>query len=409
MVKSEQQYIDFYGEASELIRQKSCEAMNAVRDAAFEVFRRQGFPTQKQERYKYTDVPAAFAPDYGISLSPASITPSQNIFPISAAPIDVRPFYNKVADASDSITALNTALVPDGILVYVPKNQVPAAPIQISGQLSGSISTMLNRRLLIILEQGAQATVILDDKGGEHPDGVSFLTTQVIEVVCQANSHLDLYEIEETDKSCSRFSNVYIRAERDSSVRHNSITLQGGLTRNLCDACLVGANARLTLNGCVIGSDSQHTDNNTLIRHCAPQCQSDQLYKYVLDGHSVGAFAGKILVDKDAQKTTSQETNANLCASPEARMYSQPMLEIYADDVKCNHGSTVGVMDEAALFYMRQRGIPEAEARMLLKNAFMGGVIDQIPLRSLRDRLYVKIEKRFRGEYEKCEACRLCK
>jgi Fe-S cluster assembly protein SufD len=263
--------------------------------------------------------------------------------------------------------------------------------------------------LLIVLEQGAQATIIINDKGGVHPDDISFLTTQVVEVFCQPNSHLDLYEVEETDKSCSRFSNVYIRAERDSSVRHNSITLTNGLTRNLCDAYLVGTNAQLTLNGCVIGSDSQHTDNNTLIRHCAPQCQSDQLYKYVLDGHSVGAFAGKILVDKDAQKTTSQETNANLCASPTARMYSQPMLEIYADDVKCNHGSTVGVMDEAALFYMRQRGIPEAEARMLLKNAFMGGVIDQIPLRSLRDRLYVKIEKRFLGEYEKCEACRLCK
>ena len=408
-VKSERQYIELYNEVNQLIKQKSCEPMNAVRDAAFQVFRAQGFPTQKLERYKYTDVPTAFAPNYGISINSAAINPSQYIYFISAAPIDIRPYYNKIADAADSITALNTALVHDGILVYVPKNENPDVPIQIDNHLSGNISTMLNRRLLIVLEQGAQATVIINDKGGVHPDDISFLTTQVVEVFCQPNSHLDLYEVEETDKSCSRFSNVYIRAERDSSVRHNSITLTNGLTRNLCDAYLVGENAQLTLNGCVIGSESQHIDNNTLIRHCAPQCQSDQLYKYVLDGHSVGAFAGKILVDKDAQKTTSQETNANLCASPTARMYSQPMLEIYADDVKCNHGSTVGVMDEAALFYMRQRGIPEAEARMLLKNAFMGGVIDQIPLRSLRDRLYVKIEKRFLGEYEKCEACRLCK
>ena len=140
-----------------------------------------------------------------------------------------------------------------------------------------------------------------------------------------------------------------------------------------------------------------------------PNCQSTELYKYVVDDKAVGAFAGKILVEKDAQKTTSQETNANLCASSDARMFTQPMLEIYADDVKCAHGSTVGVMDETALFYMRQRGIPEQEARTLLKNAFMGQVIDQIKYEPLRQRLYVKVEKRFRGELDKCEDCRLCK
>ena len=409
MERSELQYIELYNEISASIKQKSCPVMNAVRDDAFRAFSTLRFPTRKQERYRYTDVSAAFAPNYGISLSPLDITESQYIFPISSAPIDLSGYYNKAADPSDAIAALNTALVPDGILVYVPKNDSPSSPIQIDNRLLGNLSTMLNRRLLIILESGAQATVIINDKGGEHTPDVSFLTTQVIEVFCKENSSLDLYEVEETDQSCSRFSNVYIQAERYSSVRHNSITLTNGLTRNLCDAHLIGEFANIVLNGCVIGSEEQHTDNNTLIHHVAPNCQSEQLYKYVLDGNSVGAFAGKILVDKGAQKTSSQETNANLCSSPSARMYSQPMLEIYADDVKCNHGSTVGVMDESALFYMRQRGIPEVEARMLLKNAFMGDVIDKIPLRSLRDRLFVKIEKRFRGEAEKCDTCRLCK
>ncbi len=408
-MNSERQYIDLFAEVSELIKQKSCVVMNAVRDAAFQTFQQQGFPTQKQERYRYTDVSKAFVPNYGLSLRPVDIKPSQYIFPLSAAPIDLSPYYGKIADSTDSLTALNTSFAYDGILIYVPRNVVAAAPIQIDNRLQGGISTMLNRRLLILLEQGAQATVIINDRIGDTAEGVSFLTTQVVEIACAANSHLDIYEVEETNQACSRFSNVYIKSERDSVVRHNSVTLSGGLTRNLCDAHLLGENSELTLNGCVIGSDRQHIDNNTLIHHVASNCQSQQLYKYVLDGESIGAFAGKILVDKDAQKTSSQETNANLCASPSARMYSQPMLEIYADDVRCNHGSTVGVMDEAALFYMRQRGIPEAEARMLLKNAFMGGVIDQIPLRSLRDRLYVKIEKRFQGEYEKCETCRLCK
>ena len=408
-MNSERQYIELYKEIAEQIKGKSCPVMNAKRDAAFNTFCSLGFPTRKEERYKYSDVPTAFAPNYGVSLNTVDIAASDYIHHIAASPIDLTDYYGKIADKKDSITALNTFMVHDGILIYVPKSHSPETPIQIDNRLSGSISTMLNRRLLIILEDCAQATIIINDKSTEQQSNASFLTTQVIEIFCHSNSHLDLYEIEETGSNCSRFSNVYIKTEANSTVRHNSITLTNGYTRNLCDAYLMGRNSKITLNGCVIGSDNQHIDNNTQINHVVPDCQSEQLYKYVLDDNSVGAFAGKILVAKDAQRTSSQETNANLCSSPTARMYSQPMLEIYADDVKCNHGSTIGVMDESALFYMRQRGIPEAEARMLLKNAFMGGIIDQIPLRPLRDRLYVKIEKRFRGEYEKCEECRLCK
>lgn len=408
-MNSEQQYIELYREIAEQIQQKSCPVMNAQREKAFATFRSKGFPTRKDERYKYSDIPTAFAPNYGVSLNTVSISPSDYIFHIASSPIDLKDYYNKIADHADPITALNTFMAHDGILIYVPKNHCPDAPIQIDNRLSGNISTMLNRRLLILLEDNAQATVIINDKSTEQHSDATFLTTQVVEVICKPGSHLDIYEVEETGSTCSRFSNVYISADTGSTVRHNSITLTNGYTRNLCDAYLTGRNSKVILNGCVIGSDNQHIDNNTQINHTVPDCQSEQLYKYVLDGHSVGAFAGKILVEKDAQRTTSQETNANLCASPTARMYSQPMLEIYADDVKCNHGSTIGVMDESALFYMRQRGIPEAEARMLLKNAFMGGIIDRIPLRPLRDRLYVKIEKRFRGEYEKCEECRLCK
>ena len=165
----------------------------------------------------------------------------------------------------------------------------------------------------------------------------------------------------------------------------------------------------MTANGCVIADKMQRVDNNTLIDHQTPRCQSSELYKYVLDDSAVGAFAGKVLVREGAQKTMSKETNANLCATSSARMYTQPMLEIYADDVQCSHGSTVGQMDEAALFYMRQRGIDEREARLLLKAAFITEVIETIPLESLRDRLHVLVDKRLRGELSKCEGCKLCK
>ena len=405
-MKSEQQYIELYHEASSVIKERSCPVMNVVRDEAFEAFRQVGFPSKKVERYKYTDVDAAFAPNYGISLSPLTVKPSAYIYNMKDAPIDVTPYYHQVADCSDAITALNTALVHDALLVYVPKNTRVADLIVVDNWLRGTAATMMNRRILVVMEQGSEATLIINDHAA---DKQRFLVTQVMEVYCHDNARLDLYEIEETTPLCSRFSNVYIREGRDCSVKHNSITLFNGQTRNLCDVYLQGENSEVTLNGCAIGSGHQRIDNNTLIRHEVPNCQSNELYKYVVDDQSVGAFAGKILVEKDAQKTVSQETNANLCASHDGRMYTQPMLESYADDVKCAHGSTVGVMDETALFYMRQRGIPEAEARTLLKNAFMGQVIDQIKNESLRQRLYVKVEKRFRGELDKCEDCRLCK
>ena len=403
---SELQYIELYNEASDLIKSKSCPVMNTVRDEAFATFQRLGFPSKKVERYRYTDVDAAFAPNYGISLSPLTVKPSAYIYNIQETPIDVTPYYHRIADHTDAITALNTALVHDALLVYVPKNTRVEDPIVVDNWLRGTAATMMNRRVLIVMEQGADATLIINDHAA---DKQRFLTTQVIEVFCHDNARLDLYEIEETTPLCSRFSNVYIQEGRDCNVKHNSITLFNGQTRNLCDVYLQGENSEVTLNGCAIATGSQRIDNNTLIRHEVPNCTSDELYKYVVDDKAVGAFAGKILVEKDAQKTSSHETNANLCASSDARMYTQPMLEIYADDVQCAHGSTVGVMDEAALFYMRQRGIPEAEARTLLKNAFMGQVIDQIKYEPLRQRLAVKVEKRFRGELEKCDDCRLCK
>ncbi|MBR1465522.1 MAG: Fe-S cluster assembly protein SufD [Bacteroidaceae bacterium] len=403
---SEQQYIEFYSECRDMIMSKSTAVMNNERDKAFELFKQYGFPSQKVERYKYTDVDKAFAPNYGILFTPLGIAPSSYIFSLKDAPKDMTAYYNRLADTSDGITLLNTMLAHECLLIYVPKNTKVEKPINVDNWIRGAVPSMMNRRLLVVLESGADATVIV----GDHAtDQQAFLTTQVVEVFCHDNSRLDLYEIEETTPGMNRFSNVYIHTENDCNVRHSCITLHNGTTRNLCDVSMEGQYTEVTLNGCAIASATQHIDNNTLIRHIAPNCTSNELYKYVVDEQAVGAFAGKILVEKDAQKTSSQETNNNLCASPEARMYSQPMLEIYADDVKCAHGSTVGVMDETALFYMRQRGIPEEQARMLLKNAFMGQVIDQISYEPLRSKLYVKVEKRFLGELEKCKTCNLCK
>ena len=406
MADSAKQYTEFYAQAGKLIGERSCGVMNAERQAALQTFEALQFPTRKVERYKYTDVSADFAPNYGIALTPLQVKDLPFCYRISEAPIDVAPYYNQLADRQDAVVALNTLLGVDALVIYVPRNTKVQHPIQISNVLKGEQDTMVNRRILVIMEECAEADVIITDRA---VDQTHFLTNQVVEVFAGDGSHLNLYEVEETHLLCTRYSSVFIRQGRDSQVRHTSFTLFNGHTRNRLDVALQGEGSEVVLNGCVIADKMQRVDNNTLIDHQVSHCQSNELYKYVLDDNAVGAFAGRILVREGAQKTVSNETNANLCATSTARMYTQPMLEIYADDVKCSHGSTVGQISDAALFYMRQRGIPEQEARLLLKSAFITEVIEAIPLEALKDRLHLLVDKRLRGELSKCEGCKLCK
>ncbi len=418
------QYTELYDEVKDLLQKQSCEALNAQREKAMETFKRLGLPTKKVERYRYTDVEEAFAPNYGLSLAPLTIKDVPYVYTMKEAPIDVTPYYNKVVDAAvtademptditslrgeykeDALTALNTALAHDALLVYVPKNTKAETPIRIENILSGQQDTMVVRRVLVVMEECSEATMFFVD---HVKDDQKFLSLQVIEVVAKDGAHLDMYELEETHEKCNRFSNLYIKAGRDACIRHNNLTLSNGVTRNGIDVYLQGKNSEVILNGAVIADDKQHVDNNTLIDHQVPQCTSNELYKYVIDDEAVGAFAGKIMVREDAQQTSSQETNNNMCASSDARMYTQPMLEIYADDVKCAHGSTVGVMDETALFYMQQRGIPLETARTMLKTAFITQVVDEMKWESFRDRLHILVDKRLSKE-ERCGTCKICK
>ena len=441
-MNSEQQYIDLYKQARGMIHEHSSDVMNSVRDEAFERFMSSGFPTRKVERYKYTDIQQLFAPDYGLNLNRLTIP----VDPYNAFRCDVpnlstslyfvvndvfyqdeKPkghlpaaviigslkdfataaYYNQLAGkANDATTDLNTMLAQDGLYVYVPKNVKVDRAIQVINILRSDVDLMVNRRVLIVLEEGAELKMLFCDHAA---DDKNFLATQVIEAYVGENASLDLYCLEETHHKNVRVSNVYIDQQRDSRVNHNVITLHNGVTRNKLDLTFSGEGAECQCYGCVIADKHQHVDNNTLITHKVPHCTSNELYKYVLDDKAVGAFAGRVLVEHGAQKTTSQMTNQNLTASKEARMYTQPMLEIYADDVKCAHGSTVGQLNDAALFYMRQRGISLEEAKVLLQNAFINEVIDKMQLEPLRDRLHYLVEKRFRGELNKCKGCQLCK
>lgn len=447
MMKSEQQYIDLYRQAQQMIKGHSAACMNAVRDKAFEDFQRLGFP-QGQERYKYTDISKLFEPDYGLNLNRLDIPvdpyeafrcdvpnlstslyfvlndgfyykalPKSNLpegvivdslrVVAEKHPELVERYYGKIAKSeADGVTALNTMLAQDGLLIYVPKHVRVDRAIQVINILRSDVDLMVNRRVLIVVEEDAEVKVLFCD---HTADDCYFLTTQVVEAYVGENARMHLYCMEETHAKNVRVSNVYIQQESNSDVKHHVITLHNGVTRNMTDLYFKGEGAECFLCGCVIADKRQHVDNNTLIHHQVPRCSSRELYKYVLDDEAVGAFAGKVLVDHGAMKTVSQETNQNLCASKKARMYTQPMLEIYADDVKCAHGSTVGQLNDAALFYMRQRGISLEEAKLLLEFAFINEVIDQMELQPLRDRLHYLVEQRFRGELSKCEGCKLCK
>ncbi|MCI6081582.1 MAG: Fe-S cluster assembly protein SufD [Prevotella sp.] len=431
-----------------MICSHSAEVMNAVRDEAYENFKSLGFPTKKVERYKYTDIEKLFEPNYGLNLNrldipvnpydafrcdvpnlstslyfvvndafykksePKALLPEGVIVDSLKNQAERNPeliakYYAKLAKTDeDAITALNTMLAQDGLLVYVPKNIVVDRAIQVINILRSDVDMMVNRRVLIVVEEGAEAKLLFCDHAA---DDRNFLATQVIEAYVGRNASLDLYCLEETHAKNVRVSNLYIDQQADSRLNHNVITLHNGVTRNRVDLSLSGEGAECVLNGCVIADKEQHVDNNTVIDHKVEHCTSSQLYKYVLDEKAKGAFAGRVLVRHGAQKTSSEMRNQNICATREARMFTQPMLEIYADDVKCSHGSTVGQLNDAAMFYMQQRGISQKEAKLLLEFAFVNEVIDTIRLEPLRDRLHHLVEKRFRGELSKCEGCKLCK
>lgn len=442
----EKEYIELFQKAESIILKNSSDVINAKRAKALDDFKTIGLPTKRVEKYKYTDISKSFERDYGLNLNRLNIPISElakfqcdvhnmntmNFFVVNDSfyskdnslanlpkgvilgslrdlsitnPELVSKYYGELADTSkDGITAFNTSFVQDGVFLYVPKNVVIEKPIQLVNLLRSNVDLMVNRRMIVVVEDCAEVKLLVCDHA---IDDVNFLTTQVVEVYVGRNAKFDMYELEETHEKNTKISNTYVNQKSDSNVLLNGITLHNGLTRNCVEVCLDGEGSHVDMYGAVIADKKQHVDNNTTIEHKVPNCTSNELYKYVLNDEAVGAFAGLVLVDKDAQNTNSQQTNRNLCASRESKMFTQPQLEIYADDVKCSHGATIGQLDEKALFYMRARGIAEKEAKLLLMFAFVNEVIDSIKIDALRDRLHLLVERRFRGELSRCKECSL--
>ena len=433
---------------SKLVIESSCgEAMNRHRTDARLQFERCGFPDSSLEESQYTNLKQALQNPFELSL----IKPGHEVNLLNAFQCDVpdinthnifllngwyikqnllksglpegvilcsmseasvkypdlvNRYYHRQAKASnDGMVHFNTMFSQDGIFLYVPKNTLVEKPIQIINILNSTTDLFVNQRGLFIIEDGSAAKILICD----HADTQNhFASNHVREVFVGNNANFDIYLIENQHNLVTQVISTFIEQGRDSNVLSNFITLHNGLTRNNTFVKLAGENAEAHLYGLALTDKTQHVDNYTFIEHAVPHCRSTELFKYILDDHSTGAFRGRILVAPDAQKTEAFQTNNNVCLSKDAKIYSKPQLEIYADDVKCSHGATVGQLDEQALFYMRARGISEREAKMLLMFAFSHEVVENVRLAPLQERLHDLVERRLRGEISKCVGCAIC-
>lgn len=438
------QYIDLYRKHGDLVRGHSVEKLNSRRAEALSVLENMSLPEKGSENYETTDLESILAPDFGLNITRIDIdvNPSatfhcgvpnlstslflqindkyaetdrshdglpEGVFVGRIAefaekyPEVMERHYGKIADISNPVVALNTLFAQDGIALYVKKGVRVEKPIQIVNILQNGMPLMAVRRLLIILEEDSEIKILSCDHT-QNPD-VDFLALQTIEMAVGDNAVLDYYDLEESTERTSRLSSLYLRQESGSNVMIDGITLYNGTTRNEYFCRFEGEHSSLHLYGMGIEDCKRHLDTYSRIEHTAGDCKTDELFKYVVDDDATGAFAGLIKVDKGADKTEAYQSNRNIVGTDRSRMFSKPQLEIYDDDVKCSHGTATGQLDEMQVFYMRTRGIPEATAKLLLKQAFMADVIEGVRLPGLKDRLHMLVERRFSGASAGCGSC----
>lgn len=443
-MSSLKQYTDLYINNRDAINACSAAPLNALRPAALEALNGRELPDSRVEGFEKTSVDAMFAPDFGVNINrvnipcdiasafkcgvpnvssllavvvndsfvatapllknlPAGVTVTSLAKAAADSPELVGRCYGSVAGLDSPGTALNTLLAQDGVFIHIDKGIHLDKPIQIVALSSAPVPMMSVRRLLIVAEPDSEVTILTCDHA--MTPSVPSLASQVIEIIAGKGSRVDLYDIEETGSASTRYSQIYVSQESGSNLALGSMTLRNGSTRNEFEIAINGDHCESHISGMAIGSGVQHIDNSSSIIHRAPSSTSRQLFKYVLDDKATGAFEGSIEVTPEAPFTEACQTDRNILASADARMHTKPQLLIYNDDVKCSHGATTGQLDEQALFYMRSRGIPLDDARMMLMQAFMTEVVDTIRVEALRDRLRHLVERRLAGLDASCSEC----
>jgi Fe-S cluster assembly protein SufD len=291
----------------------------------------------------------------------------------------------------DAFTALNTAFMDDGAYVHIPRGAILEHPICLLLVSTGSSTPQMSHpRNLIVVEQEAQVTVMEDYVSVQSGAG-AVLSNVITELIAGDNSVVDHYLVEREDRQAYNISTLRTQQGRTANVASHSILLGGALVRNNVHPVLAGEGGECLINGLFIGTGRQHMDNYMKVEHQAPHCGSRQFYNGILDDHARGVFHGRIIVHKGAQKTDAKQTNRNLLLSDDAQIDTKPQLEIYADDVKCTHGATIGQIEENALFYLRSRGVPEHEARGLLLFAFANESLSRMRPGVVRDWLAASV------------------
>ena len=398
--------------------------VHEIRNKAIHTFEEKGFPTKKEEDWKYTSLKPLLTTDYSIFPKSEKAVEFKEVRPYFLYDIDtykivfidgiyssflsetthdgldvcllsaalskpkykaiIEAYYNKIA-AKDSITSLNTAFAKEGAYINIPKNKEVDKPIEIINFSTGNeAAVMLQPRNLIVVGENAHVQII--ERHQSLTDNAVF-TNSVTEIFVEKRAYVDYYKIQNDRKNASLIDNTFVNQERNSNCNVHTFSLGGKLTRNNLNFYQNGEHCDSTLKGVTILQEKQHVDHNTLVHHVSPNCESHQDYKGLYADKSTGIFNGKVVVDKEAQKINAFQQNNNILIDDDATVNAKPQLEIFADDVKCSHGCTIGQFDENALFYLRSRGIGEKESKALLMYAFANTVLETVKIPELKKRI----------------------
>lgn len=395
-----------------------------IRSEAIKCFETNGFPTKKDEAWKYTSLNKLLKTDFSVFPKQENVLEYRDVKKFFLHDIDtykivfidgkysshlsqtthdgmdvclmsaalnkpkyrliIENYFNKIAQ-KDSITSLNTAFAKEGAYIHIPKNKLVEKPIEVIHFSTGNESAlMLQPRNLIVVDENSHVQIIERHQSlTENP----VLTNTVTEIFANKRAIVDYYKVQNDTQNASLIDNTFINQKRESVVSVHTFSFGGKLTRNNLNFYQNGERIDSTLKGITIIGDKQHVDHSTLVHHIEPNCESHQDYKGIFGDNATGVFNGKVVVNKEAQKTNAFQANNNLLVNDKATINTKPQLEIFADDVKCSHGCTIGQLDENALFYLKTRGIPEKEARALLMYAFANNVLQSVKIPELKQRI----------------------
>ena len=395
-----------------------------IRSEAIKYFEANGFPSKKEEAWKYTSLNSVLKHDYSVfpkqdtaieyndvkkyfihdidsykivfidgkysSHLSETIHEGIDVCLLSSAVskpkyrLVIENYFNKVA-TQDSLSSLNTAFTDEGAYIHIPKNTLVEKPIQIIYFSTGSeVASMLQPRNLVVVDENSHVQIIERHQSlTQNP----VLTNSVTEIFANKRAIVDYYKVQNDTQNASLIDSTYVKQQRESHCSVHTFSFGGKLIRNNLNFYQHGERIDSTMKGITIIGDKQHVDHNTLVHHIEPNCESHQDYKGIFGDNSTGVFNGKVVVEKEAQKTNAFQANNNILIDDKATINTKPQLEIFADDVKCSHGCTIGQLDNDAMFYLKSRGIPEKEAKALLMYAFSNDVLNSVKINELQKRI----------------------